>query len=251
LARGQEELRQAESLDPRLAETHVVRHEIFWSVHEGFNIPAAVRELHLAQQLDPSIAHTELSSLYNHVGLTAVWQREIRRAFEIDPTAEAAKGRFLEGCALAGDYREAIAGPKLPCDNLGVVLGLLWANRLVEAAKCLENPANFLYRSHRARLWALQGRFREAEAEVTDVSALGRRSRAYHHATYNIAAVYALAGKSREAVRWLRETVDTGMPDYPLFERDPHLDRIRSAPEFAGFMSELKLKWNDYEREFR
>jgi len=56
--------------------------------------------------------------------------------------------------------------------------------------------------------------------------------------------------KSGEAVKWLRETAATGFPNYPLFDRDRYLDRIRSAPEFVQFMADEKARWEEYRREF-
>ena len=72
-----------------------------------------------------------------------------------------------------------------------------------------------------------------------------------HHAFYAFASIFALQGKSGEAVRWLRKTVETGWPDYPLFARDPNLARIRSSAGFAQFMAELKPRHEAMEREFR
>jgi hypothetical protein len=72
-----------------------------------------------------------------------------------------------------------------------------------------------------------------------------------HHAFYASASIYALQGKSTEAVRWLRKTVETGMPNYPMFARDPNLAPIRSSAEYAGFMAALKPRWDAMYREFR
>ena len=72
----------------------------------------------------------------------------------------------------------------------------------------------------------------------------------YHHITYDIACVYALDHKTEEAVRWLRATADTGMPNYSLFVRDPNLDRIRKEPLFIRFMTDLKPRWESYRSEF-
>jgi hypothetical protein len=41
-----------------------------------------------------------------------------------------------------------------------------------------------------------------------------------------------------------------GLPNYPLFERDPYLDRIRRAPEFVQFMAEQKARWEKSRQEF-
>jgi hypothetical protein len=74
--------------------------------------------------------------------------------------------------------------------------------------------------------------------------------RGYHHRTYNIACIYALGGKSGEAVKWLRETAATGFPSYPTFERDHYLDPIRESTEFTQFMAEMKSQNERVRREF-
>ena len=55
---------------------------------------------------------------------------------------------------------------------------------------------------------------------------------------------------SADAVKWLREAVATGFQVYPLYERDALLDKIRKAPEFVQFMTELKATVDGYRREF-
>jgi hypothetical protein len=98
----------------------------------------------------------------------------------------------------------------------------------------------------------LKGDFRAAEAAIPIV--LNRhpvKDPIYHHAAYDIACIYALEGKSAEAVKWLREANATGFQPYPLFERDAYLNRIRQTPEFVQFMTEIKAKNEEYEREFK
>jgi hypothetical protein len=102
----------------------------------------------------------------------------------------------------------------------------------------------------RVLLLALQGKHREAEAAVPSILKRERRYRGYHHGTYMIARIYALGGKSEEAVKWLRVTVKEGFPCYPLFAQDSFLDRIRKNPEFIKFMGEMKARWERYQREF-
>ena len=52
-------------------------------------------------------------------------------------------------------------------------------------------------------------------------------------------------------MRWLRKTVDAGMPNYPMFARDENLARVRSSPEFVQFMAELQPRYEAMQREFR
>jgi hypothetical protein len=72
----------------------------------------------------------------------------------------------------------------------------------------------------------------------------------YHHAAYDIACIYALEGKSSEAVKWLREAAATGFPSYPLFERDAYLNRIRQAPNFVRLLTKMRTQFEKYEHEF-
>ncbi len=129
-------------------------------------------------------------------------------------------------------------------------------HRLDDAQKSIDErlpkaPDNYELLMQQALLFALKGDFREAEARVPGIIAkiqLNNQSR--HHSTYDAACIYALAGKSDEAVKWLRETAATGFPNYPLFERDPYLNRIRRAPEFLQFMAESKTRWESFKKEF-
>lgn len=85
---ARQEIRQAEALDSQLAETRVARHLILWSAYEGYQNEAAIRELLLAQQLNPSIGNLELGVIYWHNGLEDQADRALQRALEIDPTSE-------------------------------------------------------------------------------------------------------------------------------------------------------------------
>ena len=105
-------------------------------------------------------------------------------------------------------------------------------------------------RNQRMLLLALQGKHEEAQAFVPVFLEKLRKNRGYHHYTYNVARVYALGGKSEEAVKWLRVTVAEGFPCYPLFERDRFLDPIRNDPEVAKFLTEMKERWEGYVRAF-
>lgn len=71
-----------------------------------------------------------------------------------------------------------------------------------------------------------------------------------HHLTYDVARIYALGGNSKEALKWLRITVNEGFPCYTLFARDSFLDPIRKDPAFIQFMTEMKTRCDGYRREF-
>lgn len=128
--------------------------------------------------------------------------------------------------------------------------------RLDEAQKKVDEisvkyPNEPFVKLEQAFLSALKGDFRTTEEEVSFMlSDFNPKNFAYHHATYDIACLYALGGKSDEAVKWLRKTAAEGFPSYTLFQRDPYLNRIRQAPEFIRFMEEMKARHERYRREF-
>jgi tetratricopeptide (TPR) repeat protein len=254
--RAKEEINRAEAIDSQLAETHLARFQLLYSHYEGYQGEAAVRELLLAQQLNPNVGHAELAYLCLHIGLEDLGARELQRAFEIDPTSEFTKEMTLLLYEVGGKYDEYAAHRELYHDDDMEVVYLMGTGRLDEAQKAIEEwsakkPDDISLPYRKALLLALKGDFRAAEAAIPSI--LSRhpvKDPLYHHAAYDIARIYALEGKSVEAVKWLREANATGFQPYPLFERDAYLNRIRQAPEFVRFMAEMKAQNERYRSEF-
>jgi tetratricopeptide (TPR) repeat protein len=253
-------LEKARSIDPNLAELHVVRYEQLWSRYEGFQIEAAVRKLQEAQRLNPAVGHDALGILYAHMGLEEPAVRETQRAIEIDPTSEIAQSRFREIYDLFYRPEKAIEVRALYPNPAGtpsyIRKSYLWKGMFSEARReadelLAQNPQDSVGLSAKALIFALQGDLGAARKAIPVMDEDSRNSRAYHHSTYNIACIYAVLGDAANTVKWLKETVDTGMPNYTLFSRDPHLDKIRKDPAFAQFMVELKLRFEKYQQEFR
>lgn len=255
--RAREEINRADALDPQLAETHVARHYLLGSAYEGWQTEAAVRELLLAQRLNPNVGHVELGSIYYHLGLEDLGDRAYQRALDIDPTSEHVKFMIHAHIRLVNKYDEWHATyQKFKPDVPTLGWYLMGKGRLDEAQKKLDElsvkyPNNPGVKFEQALLAALKGNFRSNEAEIRFMlSDANPQAFNYHHATYKIACLYAVGGKSDEAVKWLRETANKGFPSYTLFQRDPYLDRIRQAPEFIRFMEEMKAHHERYMREF-
>jgi tetratricopeptide (TPR) repeat protein len=256
-ARAKEEINRAQTLDPQLAETHLALYVLLFSVYEGYQGEAAIREVLLAQQLNPNTGHAELGYLYLHLGLEDFAARELQRAFDIDPTSEFAKGQTLNLYEMGAKYDEWLGAYQkfYPNDPIKAWY-YLGKGRLDEAQKAIEErsakaPDDIELPPKRALLFALKGDFRSAEAEIPSIlSKHPVKDPFYHHAAYDIACIYALESKSKEAVKWLRAAVATGFQPYPLFERDAYLNRIRQAPEFIQFMAEMKAQHERYRREF-
>jgi TolB-like protein/DNA-binding winged helix-turn-helix (wHTH) protein/tetratricopeptide (TPR) repeat protein len=247
-------LERAEKLDHNQPETHIVRYQWLWSIHGNFRIDEAIREVRQAQALRPEF-HNELGILLAHLGLEAQSLREMRAAIEGDPLSSHKKASLVEAHTDLGLFEEAL--------NVGSRFGLatpevrslLALERLDQAeplirAQVAESPRAPRVRATEALLLALRGRYSEAEGLIPEIRK-GWKDRGYHHAAEALACVFALQGKARDAVTWLQTAADTGMPNYTLFQREPHLARIRSSPEFIHFMAELKPRWQNMTREFR
>src|SRR5215831_3099619 len=174
--RAKEEINIAEKLDPQIAEIHLARHQLLASVYGGFDHEAAIREVLLAQQLNPNSGHVELAYLYSHIGLEDLALSEIQRALDTDPTSEAAKGMALTVYEIGGKYDEWFAAhQKLLPNAPGIVWYLLgkgrWdeAEKMLDTGRSLDNRTGDLNFRKRALLSALQGDFRSAEAQISDI----------------------------------------------------------------------------------
>jgi TolB-like protein len=254
--RAKEEINRAQELDPQLAETHLVRFQLLYSEFEGYQGEAAVREVRLANQLNPNVGHWELAYLYNHLGLEELAARELARLAEVDPTSDTLKSTALLMYEVQSKYDEYAGDQSVRHDGRSQVWYLMGKGRLDEAQKAMDEwsakqPDISTLPPTKALLFAVKGDFRAAEAEIPiALSKHPLKDPYYHHAAYDIACIYALEGKSVEAVKWLREAAVSGFHLYPRYERDAYLNRIRHAPEFIQFLAEMKAENDRYRHEF-
>ncbi|HTG91401.1 MAG TPA: protein kinase [Pyrinomonadaceae bacterium] len=242
----QEEIDRAQRLDSQLAETHIPRFMILWSGYGGWKIEAAIRELRSAQVLNPNVGHMELGVLYQHSGLEDLASQEFERAMAIDPTDNNMKAGIVSMYWIVRDYDgELAASKRLFNDSTVSIWSLMAKGRLEEAQKGIDRSeqagGDRFLPNKKALLYALKGDFHAAENQIPIIlGAVPAKDPEYHHNTYDVACIYALEGKSEDAVKWLNETAGTGFPSYPLFERDAYLNRIRQSPEFVEFMKRMK-----------
>ena len=262
-----EEARRAASrayaLAPDLPDLHVFRAWMLWGWWGRYQVEEAIRELRGAGQYSFSAANSLLGNIYSHCGLNEQAIRELKRAGEIDPTSSQHQDRLAEAYVWAGRYDDARAAydqvlaiePDSRSSLVFSAIPFLQAHKFEEARRRLEraravDQRNIVAPSYKALLTALQGDFQKAETEMPPRGEDAEKMLGAHHAFFAFACIYALQGKSREAVHWLSKTVETGMPNYPMFARDPNLARIRTSPEFAQFMAALKPRWEAMNREF-
>jgi serine/threonine-protein kinase len=254
--RAKEEIDRAEQLDPQLAETHLARFQLLYSGFEGYQAEAAAREALRANQLNPNVGHEELAYIFTHLGLEELARRELARAYEIDPTSDSLNNSKLTQYEVQSRPDEYAADRSLRNDDRTEAWYLLTKGQADAAREVIDRwsakqPNAPELHSTQALLLAARGDFHAAEAEIPLV--LGEhpfKDPFYHHATYDIACVYAMEAKSADAVKWLRESAVTGYHLYPRYTRDPFLSRIRQSPEFIQFLADMKAENDRYRREF-
>jgi eukaryotic-like serine/threonine-protein kinase len=257
--RARAALARADSLDRNLAESHIVRHLLLWSGYENYQILPAFEELRTAQRLNPNVGHFEMGLFLAHLGFVEPALRELRRALEIDPTNAAVKSEFPQAYWYAGRYDEAIEEHRrMGADVPWAFFYYLGADRVDESRRLIEvaadrNPANPTLTAARAMLLALEGKHADAQAQAQrpPLPAAARLNRTMHHAAYFQACLWARGANAEVAVDWMKETVTTGMPVYPAFERDRCFESIRRSPQYIQFMASLKPVWDGYERAMR
>jgi DNA-binding winged helix-turn-helix (wHTH) protein/TolB-like protein/tetratricopeptide (TPR) repeat protein len=253
-----QEIATAEKLDPNVAEAHVASGLLYWSAYGGYKPEEALKEFRLAKQLNPGWNGADMIAVYGHVGLDEQATKELNRNLISDPTSQALNTLVSILTYLRGDADAWYAlNPKgnVADRNLAPWYFMRKGN-LDQAQKVLDkelanDPEYTPFLLQRSLLIALKGDTAQAEAQIpAAIAKISRNREYYHHQTYFAACIEAVAGNSAEAVKWLRETANSGFPDYPLFAKDPFLDKIRQSPEFIQFMVEQKAQWEHFEQEF-
>ena len=258
LEKAKAEAAEADSLDPQLAETHMVRYQLAWSHYENFDIAAAMRELRAARRIDPMAAHDETTILLAHMGLEDAFRRESIEGQQIDPSSGAAKRFSIEGLVLLGLPDEALSLAKernVPLTESRLPMALLVKGRFDEARKAADallkdQPGHHNAVALRELVAVVSGERAADEKALEKALEDGKLLRDYHHTLYSIACIRAAQGDAKRAVDMLRKTVATGMPDRTLFLKDPLLEKVRKTPEFAAFDAELEPVWRGYEKEW-
>jgi len=262
LQRAQMAAEKALRLDPNLAEAHLAQARLLWGSSGHFFHERAIQEDRRALSLNPNMdrAHGSLGNIYLHIGMLDEAIAELQKTLAISPREDNALRRIAEARAYKGEYEQALrflnqvdpeANPPYWYYEMAIVL--LHLGRSDSAFALIQNylrkhpeDRGGVVTSARAVWFALAG---DAPRAVRDIQTAVQKGMGYihfHHAGYHIALAYALLHRPDSAVQWLRTTAEGGLPCYPLFERDPFLDNIRSDPGFVAFLREQKAQWERF-----
>ena len=263
-AKASAEIEKAMALDPDLPEAYVARGQLVWVRENGFPHAQAVADFGRALQLNGNFAEAraQLAGVYYHIGLLEEALEQYRLTLKIDPRNFDAAYRIPRIHLYQQRYAESVSGfdasPLFANDFLKPI-ALDHLGRREEALRfasrgALSNPTHSRVdesadiASTRAVLFARAGDRAAAAEEIAAAIRRGEGRSHFHHAAYNIATAYALLGKTSDALAWLQKTADGGMPCYPLFEKDPYLDALRSEPAFGDFLARRRAQWAEFRR---
>jgi len=211
---------RALALDPTLAQAHSARGSVLFQLER---YEEAEIEFRTAQRLDPQLfeAHYFFARMCFQTGRL--------------PEAEAA---FERACAVRDDYQAAFfAAQALEALGKHEEAKQHYELGLKAAASHMElNPDDPRAATMRAVACCRVGRPAEglewgARAVELDPVDAGVR--------YNVACLFAVAGRPDDALRYIEEAVRTGFGNRNWLERDPDLDSIRDMPRFRELMASM------------
>jgi tetratricopeptide (TPR) repeat protein len=213
--------RRALELDPTLAEAHSARASVLFQMER---YAEAEIEFRTAQRLDPRLyeAHYFFARMCFQTGRLEEAAASFARAYAVRADYQAA---FFAGQAL-----EALGRHGEACRH--------YEFSEVAAASHMElNPDDA--RAATCRAVALCRTGRQAEGLEWGERAVGLDP-VDAGVRYNVACLYAVAGRPQDALRYVEEVVRLGFGNRGWLERDPDLDSIRDLPRFQELLQQME-----------
>ena len=252
-------VQKALALDPDAPEAHLASGLLLWMPSHGFPSRDALAEFRKAIAVNPNLdeAWHEHAVILLHVGHLEQASRDIDRALSINPANTLARFRYAPILEYQLRYADALESlntvPKevFPANwEYHRAWCLLALGRLAEASKELasalaespRDPGGLLH-SARAMLRVRSGDRAGARADIAEAIRIGKGFQHFHHTAYAIGAVYSLLGDIEKGQEWIENAAADGFPCYPLFEKDPYLERLRTSPQFREVLIKLRRNW--------
>lgn len=262
---AEEAVENALSLAPGSSHAQVAKGRALWTPRRGFQNREALRALREALQVSPGSFQALLwnSLIQLHVGLMEEARVGLGEVLAIEPDDPLTLQFLGQAIWYQGDYELARAyqdralavDPAHPWANLFHPTIALYGGELELAERQLVRTRQVMgddsmVVSCEALLWAKRGDEARArpliEAARNDEKSLLHT----HHAQHNLAAACALIGETETAIEQLRLAAGSGLPNFPTFRADPHLDALRGNPDFDALMVDLEARWHAFRRDF-
>ncbi len=250
--RAHAEARRALELDDGLAEAHEALAAVYRNTE--FDWDRTIEESRRALALNPNLdlPHVYSAAAFYHLGLMSLAESEAVAALRINPgaveplrlrgTMALLSGRMEDAVALLRDVRRLSEGPN---SDWYLALALYYVGERDSAEALLSSlrasgPVERRAQATLAGFLAARGDGPGAREQLDRVLA---GSYMDHHVAYALGVAYAQLGDSVQALRWLEQATDTGLPCYPWYAIDPLLRPLRRDPEFHRFLGTLRGSW--------
>jgi serine/threonine-protein kinase len=215
--------RRASAVVAERADSFAARVALAYACRFGGLLDRSLREYRLAEQLDPDFVAREIATIYLQKQLFTDALRVLDESISRAPTVQA---HFLS--ALSWALLENAAGAR---DSAGE-LALLDPNSIFTVmAEVLAG------RLDGAATGPLVGRLDGVEPQNPEVSCW-------------LAQVLVFTGETATAAARLAESIAGGYFNYPYFQSDPLIARIRSAPELAAPLEAARERHESFVAEF-
>jgi TolB-like protein/DNA-binding winged helix-turn-helix (wHTH) protein len=236
--------RQAVTLAPELAESHVALHLLFFQ-DRAFGFANAKAELERALALAPGNA--DVLGMYGRfavlMGHTDAGIAAARRAVTLDPLNVLSHYRLGQSLYLARRYAESVAAwndvlvldPQYP-DSPGI-RGLAYyglGDFQNARASCEAGPDNDISQLCLALTYQRLARRADAETALAKLRGASRWA-------YRCAAIYAQWGNTSQALESLESAWRLRDPELRWLKADPLMDPIRKEPRFQVIERALKF----------
>jgi len=198
-------------------------------------------------------AHSRYAHLLQRLRRPGEAMAHIERAIELDPHNSQLQASYCQNLAFIGRYDDAIAQCR---KALETAPNSLTAHTGLHATyhkkgmypQAFEHwKAKFSIMGHREVVEALDRGYAKggyARAMVLAAEKLAALSRTTYVAPYNIAALYANAGKTDKALDWLEKAYDDRDPNTPAIYVVPTFINLHSEPRFHELLRRMNLPQN-------
>ena len=265
LEKAEAAVAKALALDMVHADALCARGQLLWTPKNAFQNRPALRALNAALKLNPGCHQAQIwrGLILFHLGLYAEARQGLEEALAVHPQDTRTMVFLAQTALYSGDYEEAyeLEMRALALDPAGVWQNLffptipLYLGRPSEAAEALRKarqmvPGEATLTSVEGLIAAHEGDFGRAE-QLADAAVESKKTLLHtHHLWHNAASAYSMCGKPDKAIKWLHECADLGLPNYLLFDSDPHLRGLHNRPEFLVLMSDLRREHDTNQKEF-
>jgi eukaryotic-like serine/threonine-protein kinase len=247
---------RALALDPALPEGHLARASILWSPAKGFQHAEALEALGRVVAVQPNFerAYNRIATICFHIGRFEEARQAHSNARRSNPKTRSGNLEFIH--LYSGDFARAEEAAEAWVRERPGVTYALWfypqppllsgsldvaEERLAIAQKQLgDDPLIItLHGMLHARREQTGLALDCVRAALSCPHSFGHT----HHTYYQVACIYAVLGDTTNAMAWLERSVNTGFPCWPFFKVDPHLERLRTEPEFNQLVGDLERKY--------